>query len=381
MKIRSSYPALVSGRLKRMTSDKLILCMPEDDFEVREAKSADAPLALIVTQHGTTTEFRLHEGVLYTPVPHTSEKIVGDTQQNPSAARFKAGHPVFGAIAEEIHEIAKTKEANETRPERLHALLLARVLPTDVIEKAALNAGQIDETESSTYSLEYWREKARNRFAEILMIDGKQWEKSPEPAFKLNLFTGSAEARLSDVYDEATKSGKWRDFDWEDMGNRYFSAVDVDAMRETAFKLRREGRDGLDLHCNIEVILPEALRLDYADLELDRAARVCVRKIEGELNRVARNEAREMKSFPRPVFMAACHLRDALAYRTPYDKADDTLAAAFETFVDALENHPGLAAEMRFEEDVPSLRDILDIWCSRDTIAIPGLVVARSSTM
>lgn len=378
MKIRSRYPALVSGRLRRMTSDKLVLCMPEDDFEVREAKSADAPLALIVTQHGTTTEFRLHEGVLYTAIPATPEKIVEDTQHNPMAARFKAGHPVFGTIAEELHEIARTKDANETRPERLYSLLSARVLPTDVTERATVNAGQIDETESSTYSLEFWREKARKRFAEILRIDGKQWQKAPEPAYKLNLFTCTAEAHLSDVYDEGMKDGRWREFDWEDMGNRYFSAVDVEAMTETAFKLRREGRDRFELRGNIEVILPEALRLDYADLELDRAARVCVRKIEGELNRIARSEAKDLKSFPRQVFIEACHLRDALAYRTPYDKADDSLAAALEKFVDALDRHPELVAEMRFAEEVPSLRDILDIWSSRDTIAIPGLVAARS---
>jgi hypothetical protein len=381
MKLRTRYPALISGRVKRMLSDRQVLCLPEDEFEVRGITSADAPVALIVTQYETRTEFRLHDGVLYTLLPEMPSKLAGDTEYNPLAALLNRGHPLFGDMATEIYDTVYQREANETRPDKLHGILTSRIIPRDVVDLAVSNARDIVETEMSRASIELWRAKARQRFSQIILINGQHWQRAAEPAYKLNLFSGHAEAQHSDVYDNGTQYRKWSEYEWEILTNRYFSPFDVDAMREAALKLGDEGRNELVLNGTIDVLLPEALKHDYADLELDRAARVCVRKIERQLNRVARRQQEELRSFPREPMMAACQLRDALAYRTPYDEVDDSLASALETFIDALDKHPQLASDMDFSDEVPSLRDILDGWCSRDAAPTQALLAVRSPTV
>ncbi|MCS4090113.1 hypothetical protein [Rhizobium sp. BK176] len=381
MKIRTRYPALIHGRVKRMSSDKLILCLPEDEFEVRETTSEHAPVGLVVSQHETTTEFRLHDGVLYTRLPETPEKIAKDTEFNPLAAFLNRGHPLFGAMAEEIHAATHNKDASETRPERLHGVLISRAIPRDVIDKAVSSATEIVETETSRASIDLWKEKATKRISELIMIDGQCWQATPEPVYKLSLFSGHASAQFSDIYDNGTKHGHWRDYDWFNLSSRYFSATDIDGMREAALRLGREGRKELVLDGTIEVLLPEALRHDYRDMELDRASRVGVLKIETQLNKFARSERGEIQKFPRGPLLAACQLRDALAYRTPYDKVDDSLAAALENFIEVLDNNPGLASDMDFDDQVPSLRDILDVWCGRDVTPAPGNIAERRPTI
>jgi hypothetical protein len=361
-----------------MLSDKLILCLPEDEFEVRESTAEHAPVALIVTQHENRTEFRLHEGMLYTRLPEMPNKIAEDTEFNPLAALLSRGHPLFGAMAEEIYSATNNKDASETRPERLHGILTGRVISRDVIDKAASAASEIIETETSRASIDLWKAKARERFSQILVIDGQRWEKAAEPVYRLSLLSGHARAEYSDIYDNGTKMGQWRDYDWVNLENRYFSAIDIDAMKEVAEKMGREGRNELALDGDIEVLLPEALQHDYRDLELDRAARVCVLAIEKHLNKFARSGRDELRKFPRGPLLAACGIRDALAYRTPYDKVEDSLAAALETFIDTIDRHPELAADMNIDDQVSSLRDILDSWCARDAEPTPGLLARRS---
>ncbi|MBY3157205.1 hypothetical protein HFO56_33310 [Rhizobium laguerreae] len=366
MKVRTRYPALISGRVKRMVSDRLVLCLPEDEFDVRETSTEDAPVALIVTQHETRTEYRLHEGVLYTPLPEMPSYVAEHTEFNPLSALLKQAHPLFGAMAEELSELVRTREANETRPEKLYSLISSSFIPHEAVKRAISNAEDIVETETSSESIALWKAKAEKRLSEIILIDGKQWEKASEPAYKLNLFTRChVEAHDSDVYENGTRTGRWRDFDWENMHFRYFSALDLDAVEKTISRFN-VGRDNLVVNGHIEVILPEALRNDYVDLEFDRAARVCLRKIEGQLAKTARDRSEGLPSFPREPLVAACRLRDALAFRSPFDNVDDSFAAALESFIGTLEKHTELVSEMGFEDEFPVLRDVFDSWCGRD---------------
>ncbi|MDW9481706.1 hypothetical protein GOB57_23955 [Sinorhizobium meliloti] len=364
MKIRTRYPALINGRVKRMTGDRLILCLPEDEFEMREVASAEAPLALVVTQHGVRTEYRLHEGILYTRLPEIADYVSQETEFNPMSALLKRGHPLFGALAEEIQEIARTREANETRPERLSSLLTSSFIPLEVTKRAVLNAEGIIESETSSVSVELWKAKARQRLADIILIEGQQWVATPEPAYKLLVDYGHLEVHHSDVYDNGSReTGRWRDMEWEHLRYRYFSALEIDVARRTLEKLGPEGCEFLP-QGEIEVILPEAIGHDYADLELDRAGRVCVRKIESHLKKLANRGPEELRAFARQPLMAACELRDTIAGRRPFDRVDDSLAAALESFLDVMEGHPKLVEGMDFD-DLASMRDALDIWCER----------------
>lgn len=375
MKIRTRYPALIKGRVKRMLGDRLILCLPEDEFEMRETTSVDAPVALVVTQHGARTEYRLHDGVLYTPLPEMPAHVAPETNINSMSALLKSGHPWFGALAEEIKEIVRTREANETRPERLSSLLTSTFIPLEVTKRAIIDTDGIIESEASSSSIELWKAKARQRMSEIILIDGQEWVATPEPAYKLWVDYGHVEAHHSDVYDNGSKeAGRWRDMDWEHMRYRYFSALELDVARRTLEKLGREGQE-FSMQGEIEVLIREAIRHDYVDLEIDRAGRVCVRKIETHLKRLGNKGAEELREFPRQPLMAACGLRDAIAGRKPFDPVDDSLAAALETFLDAMEGNPKLAADMIFE-DMDSIRDVLGVWCERKLL--PSVTPIRS---
>lgn len=371
MKIRTRYPALIDGRVKRMTSDKLILCLPEDEFEIREVVSQDAPVAIVVTQHGTTTLYRMHEGKLYTLLPRMPEGMKRAVELNADCAVLKGGHPLFGGMADEIQELVRQRDASETRPERAYNILTSSFVSREVTDKAIADAGAIVETGRSMASREFWRGKAHRRIAEIILIDGKEWVATPEPAYKLNVDHGSMDAHDSDVYDQGSiETGRWRDFDWEHMRYRYYSANDVDTARRTLATLSAD-RD-LKVSGHIEVILPEAIRNDYAGLEIDRAARVCVRKLEKHLNTKGAKHPEELRAFPRQPIMAACRLRDALAGRKPFDPVDDSLAAALETFIDVMEGYPELLSDMLFTEELSSVRNALDIWCERE-ISLPNV--------
>ncbi|MCZ7861343.1 hypothetical protein O9X98_08035 [Agrobacterium salinitolerans] len=376
MKVRTRYPALIKGRVKRMTADRLILCLPEDEFEMRETTASDAPVALVVTQHDNRIEYRLHDGVLYTPLAEMPTHVAPETDINPVSALLKRGHPWFGAMAEEIMETVRTKEANETRPERLASLLTSTFIPIEVTKRAIIDTDGIVESEVSSTSIELWKAKAHRRMSEIILIDGQEWVATPEPAYKLWVDHGIVEAHHSDVYDNGTKEvGRWRDMEWEGLHYRYFSALEIDAARRTAAKLGRED-SAFAQQGEIEVLIPEAIRHDYADLEIDRASRVCVRKIEKHLKRLGNRGAEELRSFPQQPLMAACGLRDAIAGRKPFDPVDGSLPAALETFLDAMEGHPRLLADMIFE-DMDSLRDMLDVWSEREV----SLSIAPSNSL
>lgn len=380
MRIRARYPALINGRVKRMTGDKLILCLPEEEFEIREIGSQDAPVAIVVTQHGTTMKYRMHEGKLYTRLPGMPEGMKRAVELNPDCAVLKGGHPLFGGMADEVQELVRQRHAVETRPERAYNILTSSFISRELTDKAIADASAIVETERSMASREFWRSKARDRIAEIIMIDGTEWVATPEPAYKLNVDHGSMDAHDSDIYDQGTiETGRWRDFDWEHMRYRYYSANDVDMARRTLANLRAD-RD-LKVSGHIEVILPEALRNDYTGLEMDRAARVCVRKLEKHLDTKGAKHPEELRTFPRQPIMAACRLRDALAGRKPFDPVDDSLAAALETFIDVMEGYPELLSEMLFREELSSVRDALDIWCDREIPLTLGNVKARAATM
>jgi hypothetical protein len=363
-----------------MTGDKLILCLPEDEFEIREVMPQDAPIAIVVTQHGTTTQYRMHEGKLYTLLPRIPEAVKRAVELNPDSAVLKGGHPLFGGMADEIQELVRQRDAGETRPERAYNILTSSFISREVTDKAIADAGAIVETERSMASREFWRAKAHRRIAEIILIDGKEWVATPEPAYKLNVDHGSMEAHGSDVYDQGSlETGRWRDFDWEHMRYRYFSAYDVDVAGRTLANLREDRN--LQVNGHIEVILPEAIRNDYAALEIDRAARVCVRKLERHLDTKGAKHPEELRAFPRQPIMAACRLRDALAGRRPFDPVDDSLAAALEAFIDVVEGYPGMLSDMLFTEELSSVKDALDIWCDREIPLTLGNVNARAATM
>jgi hypothetical protein len=373
MKFRTRYPALIEGRVKRMVGERLILCLPEDEFEMREVTSAEAPVAIVVTQHDTRTEYRLNNGALYTPLQKMPTHITRETDINPVSALLKSGHPMFGDMAEEIREIARHQEANGTRPERLSSILMSSFIPLEVTKKAIADAEGIVETETSAARIEFWKNKARERIAGIILIDGQHWVATPEPAYKLWLEHGFVEVHHSDVFDNGLRQvGRSREMDWERMSYRYFSAVDLDGANQTFAKLGREGRE-FSVQGEIEVIIPEAIRNAYADLEIDRAGRVCVRNIEHYLKRLASNGAEELRSFPRRPLMATCNLRDAIAGRSPFDPVDDSVVTALDAFLEAMEAHPKLVDEMDFE-DIASIRDALEIWFAQEILPSPALV-------
>jgi hypothetical protein len=363
-----------------MSSDKLILCLPEAEFEIAEVCSQNAPIAIVVTQDGVLTHYRLHEGKLYTALPIIPERMQKAIDVNADCAPLKSDHPMFGGMVDEIKELVRQKHAVETRPERVYNILTTYFLTQVTTDRAISDAKSIIETERSKVSQEFWKAKAHSRVADIILIDGKEWVATSEPAYKLNVDSGIMDVHHSAVYDEGNQdSGPWKNFDWEEMRFRYYSANDVDIANRTLINL--SGNHNLHAHGHIEVIIPESIRNDYAGLEIDRAARVCVRKIEKQMFKIGSRHPERLRDFPHEPIMAACRLRDALAERKPFDVVKDSLAAALESFIDVMEGYPELLSDMSFTDELSSVKDALEIWCDREIPLAMGRVDAQKSTM
>jgi hypothetical protein len=346
-----------------MTSDRLILCLPEDEFEMREVSSHAAPLAVIVrkneaTENETTIEYRTHEGTLYTRMPPMPQHLADEYEYLPDGAILKPGHPIFGDIAEDLRSaIGHRREAIETRPERLYATLSSSFISGDMVARAVTDAQTLVETETSASTLAFWREKARRRFSEIVLIDGEQWQATDEPVYQLDIASGVVRIHGSKLFESGPITAyRYQAWDWEDMRRRYFSPFDLDGARAC--------RDTAEhINCHIEVILPEVIRNDYPALEIDRASRICVRWVELHLNSLASKHPAALKEVPRELLKATCRLRDELAPRNPHDPVDTTLAAALETYLDVVERHPQFIEDIAVD-DIRSIRSVLDAWCA-----------------
>lgn len=372
MKITTRYPALVRGRVPRMTSDRTIFCLPEGHFEIPEISMSDAPLALVVTGDNKKIEYRQYNGQLFTSL---KEPNALDSHMLSASHVMNKANQIFGEIRAQITDyVFRSRETLATRPERLNSILGSKEVDSGVIEQAKTDASSIIVTDTSTSDLTHWQAKARDRMAQLVMIDGTPWQRTPEPSYEVNFLFANISVCLTDIYlNIDIETGDPEHFSWRDVYIRYFSAADVDGMNAC---LSRVGilDKGIKQGGSIEVIIPDALQKDFDVLELDRVSRVLVRDFEKHLRYVTTKEVANLRRVPREAFVAAGVLRDATVARKQTDAIDEGLAAALENYLDVMDRNKNLCEEMNYENSDKLIfaRDILDTWCNREVVVPMG---------
>nr|WP_250808236.1 hypothetical protein [Neorhizobium tomejilense] len=348
MKFTAKYPALVQGRVRRMTSDRLIFCLPEATFEIPEVAEAEAPLALVAKANGIETEYRLRDGKLYTPL--AEREVFEGLAASGNVGLIRVGHPVFGTLVGEIrdHHIGFRRDASETRPERLYTVIGQTGVDPAVVIRAATDAVSLVENERSSADLAHWREKADERIGQIIMINGHAWERSPEPCYQLMAEYGTARVMSSDLFVEGP-STTYVDHDWASLGYRYFSGLDRQGLEDCAGRVSPQPFEW-NPSDEISVLIPEALTQNYNDLEVDRFSRVCVWDFEKYVAAQLNKSQNALRSVPADLMVSACRLRDLVAPRAPRDEASSNLVSALEEHGVALGRYPEIMKAMNFEE-------------------------------
>lgn len=333
MKMKMKYPALVSGRTNRMSLDKQVLCIVEDEFHIRDVATEEAPVALEVKHRHepAAIPYRSFEDKLFTPVRmKTFHSEKAQLRRNEDGACLLPSNPFFAGFVREIVEMARRSDPLSTRPERLHSRWRSVVADKSLVDRAVADAKALLPTEWTSADLEEWRRKAHARMSEIISINGQLWVTTPEPVYLLD-FTGCRVHAIDDDTADRANISADRKPDWSYLDSRYLSALERHAA-EPIFEALRPGKR-LSIDSEINVIDPTVITRDVSSLEVDRAARACLMEVELHLKDLT---ADEWMSVPRDIIMSSCVLRDAVGERKPSDEVETALFEALSDYADAV---------------------------------------------
>lgn len=372
MKITLRHPALVRGRVKRMTKDRLVLCLPEIDIEIPEVSSQEAPEALVVARHGQNIAYRLYDGKLMLPVK--GDLDVAALARIRQEDAFGDWHPIFGQMITDIRNlIGHQMAADATRPERLYSVLAARRQAPETAERAIADTSALVMTDEVIADLEAAAAKARAATSEIVIIDGKGWRTAPEPCYRVMAESGHVTVEDSEFYLPDIKKQGYT-YEWSELSFRYFSAGDIDQALAYSAERRGSPLEQQDRE-SITVLDPGGLHLDFKSLEMYRFAHVVIEKIEEHVGRSAVRDPGFIGNMSSEILVSACRLRDAATSRSIHDPADDELASAMTEFTETLRRNPAFVKGMKFE-DLHVMEAVMTDWNDRDIVMdLKGLAV------
>ncbi len=368
MRLRTRYPALVRGKVRRMTGSRLMLVVPEIEVEVPEVEASDAPLALVVTRNGETTPYRAHGGRLYVPFKDTFGKSkdmdIASLAFTENTTIFQDTHPLFGGVMSEIKDfLGHTRAASETRPERLYSLLQQRHgVDHAVLTRALLDANALEENEQTAADMKRWENRAREIVGGLLSIEGKFWQAEPEPCYQLFMTSSTVDVMAADYFHASVRNGLYS-FEWTSLSNRYFSALDRDLLVQAG------GED--DESTSIEVLLPEVLTANIRDIEVHRFAERGLANFEEYVGRKSKRDPAFFRRIPSELLLRAAELRDTVAKRDVCDPVDEELARRLETFSECLAHYPSIVEGMDFDE-ISEIAHILEVWNDREIVVTAG---------
>lgn len=293
MRIEFEHPAIVGGKGDDGAS-KHALVRIKSDIEIAELTEADAPVALVIQRDGMPSEYLRHiEGKLY---KHIAYAFGVDDVIAPDSLLYRhliAGSstsfdfdPFWMTIKENAHEISL---ANNCLPvENLYRKRLLREAQAGYTEvgKACLTAPTLRKwrwlASDVDHQLELWREIAREKLANVVLVDGMPHVRCFEPCYVLTQ-KGRRSATVGQTSRRAFQreihrhdhSNDGLELMWKgalELGSHYFSALDIEGMKAFAQELGWAVVSATPGH--IKVLDESAVSTDFFDIETVRHARI-----------------------------------------------------------------------------------------------------------
>jgi hypothetical protein len=359
MRIGLEYPALAFGETAKMSKSRLVLCVVAAEFDIDEADWEDAPLAFTVDGE-PEIHYRRHGRQLYTPFEKGDAFLLGDSAASPLDTR----HPLFGPAVTAIKQyVGHKRPAEDTKPERLFSALSSTHDNAALVRPARETAAKLVDNEATSADLAKWEAVAKRAVADLLLVDGRVWRRTPEPCYQVDLSSGRINAADSDLYWMTPElAGRGSHWGWDGLEYRYFAADDVDGALACASRFAPR----VELQRSITVHDADAIGIDYHAFELDRAARVCVELFERHLSKLNGKEGQEMWSVPSDLLDAWVEMRACVRGREIGSAADEVTVSAVEAFCDALDANASWAGDfMLYDVDPAHARDVVGSWCHR----------------
>lgn len=338
MKIATTYPVLVEGRLRTSKVTKLFVLERPGTVDIPEVDGVDAPVVAIVNDPGfaplgpnVENVYRQFGGRLYRPVSSVTDFVAGSLTSALSA------DPVTGPLYHEIvHELGLAVGG----PRGLHfgqSDIIRALQKHPAAEGKAQLAVDLAPDAGHAAASESWRDLFERRAASLLIVDGVIHALSREPILVFSdryLFAGSADAYDVTVngrpgdYHEGVRSG----FEY-----RYRSALDYEA----AFADFEAVCPGAVRHEQppVDVLDPSAFTLDIDALEMDRLARCMLSSMSDMLDVLARQRIAFFQSLPDGLVEAWLAARRLLGSYDPFDGVPESVAPAVRGMITAADEY------------------------------------------
>jgi hypothetical protein len=235
----------------------------QTQIEVEEVSDLESPVAatikaqidLMGRKTLVTMDFRYHEGAFY-----TQSQISPDDLGAAFSSPF-TGVGIGKSIVSEVQRLARMREC---WPKEIVEQFDAPHTPMPVGELCIRDSRLIEFAPNQEHSIQIQDEKAALMSGHFLVVDGRVWERSPEPAYKMAVADGTLSIATDDVSGPVSmRAGKFA-------GNAHFSLMDRDLAIGT---FRNYYGGSVDNLPEVEIHMPEAFATDYATVNFVGFAR------------------------------------------------------------------------------------------------------------
>jgi hypothetical protein len=300
------------------------------DVDIQHLSDTQAPVALLVHKGDKTNEIRSHDGDLYRPLWRSAADDADAKLETMFANPLGGGHHRYTSMAI-THELAR-KTMKEWPP----GIAAAIEKDADPRNPAVVIAGEaldrVDFDMDALATIERWKDRTAALASAFIVVDGKVWEKTVEPMYRVTLGTSYASpVTLSD--SDPYSAGSHID------DAHFFSVADRAAMErfylDNAVEPVASALDGL----HVDVLRPELIRPVSAELEFERFARAVAHDVTDFIIYRAKKDPESIQEHDPEFMLAWSRLKAALARTTAY--SGDCSAFEDETtgLVEALAIH------------------------------------------
>lgn len=334
MRIETLFPALATARPPRHRTTKLCLAAIPMTFDLPQPTEGEAPVALRVRSAArpeTPREYRLFDGRLF-------RSMHGDRASFVSSVTRNALMPALSVFEESWRRMKSGPGGDRFSgaacwPERLSSYIRNGLAQgTDdyalvVSGSAGLLADAQGESEIAAY-----RALAEAALTRYIVIDGGIWVEAREPVYSVDLAFRRVHVADGGLYDmgrserRAERLGPGAGGRWASLRLLNFSVGDPERVAD-AYPAEAAVWDE-----TVEVLLPEALRLDVESLEADRLARVLLDRIGERHRQLSLSEASVVPS--TRFLRALAALRDRLP-DDPFSERSEDIPALLADLMDA----------------------------------------------
>lgn len=387
MRRNVKFPALMAARPPKHKNPKISVCAFDTVVDLAEVSPSEFPVALIVEQGTTKTEYRLTGGKLYRSCHADIDRFIQRHQ-----AQFidsRRGNYVTGHIVRGMYRDVKNINdyANDRFWPKSALHLLKNGMNTewtdvkDIINQSPLldlrgpfmeKVAQIDYmrfmAEDPDLRIARYERMAHEAFSAYRVMDGQVWAEAPEPCYVAQVLPdGIGHVSIGNIGNYVRNADTSPDRTWWDhLDNKVFSARDhAELVAGCTFYANRVNP--------IEVVIPEALTADITSLEIDRCARVLAEEVSTRM--AARSKDGSIALASTRSMAAWTELMTFVEGYDPFEGVPDEVEDRIAEMLESVEACPD-DGDLIVERIRPSISRHLEEW--RDRAVDFGFAEARS---